>query len=347
MGLVSSVSRRLMPFGLPLRTQFPPDHLLDSRPLETLTVEQLEARTHRLDKLENLYHKGHDLAWDGKKLLAQLVKKHGSVKLPQEKKEAIANVFTVILWGELAAWEVASFLAERIRDNSEAKMAATIQTFDEARHYYVMRDYLRLLEIELPPPNAFVKSMLVQLISTESALFKLIGMQLFVEHVAVHLFKAIAETRVEPVLSGLMPYFARDEARHVGLGKLYLPDVLSKISRREALELQAYQLWLMSFMQLSMELHRKDADVLGIDLQASLRRAMREQSRMLDEIASHPRVRGLVVLPERLRFLNRWLIENVWASGERAEQGVLTKPWMLGARGTAVRVAERAWGAIA
>ncbi len=347
MGLVSNVSRRVMPFGIPLRTQFPPDHLLDSRPLEALTVENLEARTHRLQKLENLYHKGQSLAWDGQKILAQLVKKHGGVRVGDEKKEAIANVFTIILWGELAAWEVASFLAERIRDSSEAKMAATIQTFDEARHYYVMRDYLRLLDIPLPEPNAFVKSMLVQLISTDSVLMKLVGMQLFVEHVAVHLFKAMAEVRAEPVLAELMPYFGRDEARHVGLGKLYLPEVLSRITRREALELQAYQLWLMGFMQLSIEYHRKDAEVLGIDLQESLRRSLREQTRMLDEIASHPRVRGLVVLPERLRFLNRWLIENLWASGRAAERSALSKPWMLGVRGQAVRVAERAWRAVA
>ncbi len=347
MGLVSNVSRRVMPFGIPLRAQFPPDHLLDSRPLEALTVENLEARTRRLEKLENLYHKGQSLAWDGQKLLAQLVKKHGGVRVSDEKKEAIANVFTIILWGELAAWEVASFLAERIRDSSEAKMAATIQTFDEARHYYVMRDYLRLLDIQLPEPNAFVKSMLVQLISTESVLMKLVGMQLFVEHVAVHLFKAMAEVRAEPVLADLMPYFGRDEARHVGLGKLYLPEVLSRITRREALELQAYQLWLMGFMQLSIEYHRNDADVLGIDLQDSLRRSLREQTRMLDEIASHPRVRGLIVLPQRLRFLNRWLIENLWASGAAAEHSALSKPWMLGVRGQAVRAAERAWRAVA
>ncbi len=347
MGLVTSVSRRVMPFGLPLRMPFPPQHLLDSRPIDELTVDELETRTHRLAKLEGLYHKGQALAWDGKKVLAQLVKKHGGVHLSAEKRDAIANVFTVILWGELAAWEVASFLAERIRDNSEAKMAATIQTFDEARHYYVMRDYLRLLEIELPQPNAFVKSMLVQLITTDSVLMKLVGMQLFVEHVAVHLFRAIAEIGVEPVLSELMPYFGRDEARHVGLGKLYLPDVLSRITRREAIELQAYQLWLVGFMQLSMEFHRKDAEVLGIDLLDSLRRAMREQSKMLDEIASHPRVRGLVVLPDKLRFVNRWLIQNLWASGEAADQSLLARPWMIGARGAAVRVAERAWRAVA
>ena len=38
----------------------------------------------------------------------------------------------------------------------------------------------------------------------------------------------VAIAQVEPVLSDLMPYFERDEARHVGLGVLYLPKLLAK-----------------------------------------------------------------------------------------------------------------------
>ena len=197
-------------------------------------------------------------------------------------------------------------------------MAATIQTFDEARHYYVMRDYLELLEVDLPEPNGFVKSILSQVLTTDSILYKLIGMQLFVEHVAVHLFRAMSEARVEPVLADLLPYVHRDEARHVGLGKLYLPMVMNKLSRKEAVEVQLYQLWLGVFMQLSIELHAPHAQALGLDIQQTLRRAMRDQTDMLEEIASHYGVRGLVLMPRQLRFINRWLIENLW-SQERVE----------------------------
>ncbi|MCA9563642.1 MAG: hypothetical protein KC561_09140, partial [Myxococcales bacterium] len=141
MSWINRASKKVMPFGIPLKVDFPPSHLANSTFNPGTAVEELQSRTSRLKKLENLYHKGQQLSWDGRSLLKELVEKHGSPSsLAQEKKEALASMFTIILWGELGAWEVASFLAENIRDHTEAKMAATIQTFDEARHYYVMRD---------------------------------------------------------------------------------------------------------------------------------------------------------------------------------------------------------------
>ena len=59
---------------------------------------------------------------------------------------------------------------------------------------------------------------------------KLLGMQLIVESVAVTLFRSVAQAGVEPVLSELLPYFERDEARHVGLGVLYLPARWARIA---------------------------------------------------------------------------------------------------------------------
>lgn len=348
MGWIAQTSKKVLPFQISLKTEFPPRHLLYPEGLETLTVEELERRTKRLRKLENLYHKGQKLAWDGKSLLAELVEKHGKPTLPEETKHALGNIFTIIMWGELGAWEVASYLAEHIRDNTEAKMAATIQTFDEARHYYVMRDYLELLEIELPQPNSFVKTMLSQLVATDSMLQKLIGMQLFVEHIAVHLFRAISELEIEPILSDLLVYFHRDEARHVALGKLYLPSLLADLNRREAMQLQVYQLWLITFMQLSIEYHRDHAEVLGMDIGDAMRRALRDQTSMLEEIKQSSGVRGVVLLPKRLRFLNRWLIKHLWAKEQaQADKTVLSNPVARVARQRVARVAERAWGAVA
>ena len=48
------------------------------------------------------------------------------------------------------------------------------------------------------------------------------------------LFRSVAQAGVEPVISELMPYFERDEARHVGLGVLYLPKLLAKLGQRGA-----------------------------------------------------------------------------------------------------------------
>lgn len=308
---IPSLSRKVMPFGIVLGSEFPPAHILQ-RPVG-LTVEQLEERTRRLAKLENLYHKGQEAAWDGKAVLAELIAKHGPIRISEEKRTAIINIFGIILWGELAAWEVASYLAENIRDNTEAKMAATIQTFDEARHFYVLRDYLRELGCqEIPPINSFVKSILTQLLETDSVLDKLVGMQLFVEHIAVHLFKHIAEMRVEPVLSELLPYFQRDESRHVALGKLHLPEIFESLSSFETVRLYLYQLWLMTFMALSIEYHQKDARALGLDTRQAMVRALRDQTQMIEEMGALERRKGALLMPKRLRFLNRYLIRNAY-----------------------------------
>ena len=112
MGLVSRVSSKVMPFGIPLKFDFPPGEMLNPAPQTELPIAQLEERTRRLAKLENLYHKGQAASWDGKAVLAELVERHGGVQASPEKRAAIAEVFTIILWGELAAWEVSSYLAE-------------------------------------------------------------------------------------------------------------------------------------------------------------------------------------------------------------------------------------------
>ena len=318
MGLLSSVSRRVMPFGIPLGTEFPPKHMV--QPPLAATVAELEARTQRLQRLENLYHKGQEAAWDGKKLLAETLAKHGGVSLPDEKRKALTSVFSILMWGELAAWEVASFLAENIRDNTEAKMAATIQTFDEARHFYVLRDYLFAMNgpgSELPAPNAFVKSILTQIIGSESVIEKLVGMQLFVEHIAVHLFKHISEVNVEPVLTELLPYFHRDESRHVALGKLFLPEKFKELSAIEVARLQLYQLWLMTFMSLAIEWHQKDAEVLGLDTRTAMVRALKDQTFMIESMGGVKERRGALLLPKNLRFVNRYLIRQTFpAPGE-------------------------------
>ena len=95
--------------------------------------------------LERIYHKSQSQSWDGKEVLESLIAEHGTPYLDDEKKRALGRVFSLILWGELAAWRISAELADEI-EPLEAKMAATAQAFDEARHFYVMHDYLTALD---------------------------------------------------------------------------------------------------------------------------------------------------------------------------------------------------------
>ena len=215
------------------RDHFPPYELAD-RDL----VARTEARTR---KLARLYHVAQDQAWDGRAVLADLVARHGGIHFPPDKKEAMGRVAAVLLWGELAAWSISADLALRLEDPA-AKMAATSQVFDEARHFYVLRDYLWQAEIPLPRLGGYSRTILVDLLETDNLLHKLVGMQLMVENVALCLFKMIAAAQLEPVLSELLYYYERDEARHVGLGALALPTILPGLSSLEAGRLWLYQL---------------------------------------------------------------------------------------------------------
>ena len=62
---------------------------------------------------------------------------------------------------------------------------------------------------------------------------KLIGMQLLIEPVALTLFHIVRKLKLEPVLSELLPYYERDEARHIALGIQYLPAMLTQMSPAE------------------------------------------------------------------------------------------------------------------
>jgi hypothetical protein len=221
------------------RTQFPPYEYGDPA-----IVGLAQART---DTVARIYHKGHEQAWDGRTTLDELVAKHGGINFPEDKKAAFAKIASVLLWGELAAWSISADLAVKLED-TPAKMAASSQVFDEARHFYVLRDYMWRAGIQVEKLGGWSRTLLVELLETDNLLYKVVGMQLLVESTAVVMFRTLAEAKLEPVLSELLYYFERDEARHVGLGVLTLPDVLEGLSDREALALW----WFQTRMQLEM-----------------------------------------------------------------------------------------------
>lgn len=274
--------------------------------------DHLREAQQKYAKLERLYHVGANKAWDGKQVLAELLAKHGGIRLSDDKKRALGEIFSTILWGELAAWSISADLALQLED-TEAKMAATSQVFDEARHFYVMRDYLLALDIpgDLPPLDGYTHTVLTELLETERLVDKLLGMQLIVESVAVTLFRSVAQAGVEPVLSELMPYFERDEARHVGLGVLYLPKLLAALGPLEAARLKMKQLKIVTLIGWGTHLKKRHFETLGIDNNDGFRRGVRLNREVLmgmrsDKGADPP---GVLVGDPRLDVINDWAID--------------------------------------
>src|SRR5262249_16174685 len=181
----------------------------------------------------------------------------------EEKREAVAGIFEIILWGELAAWKISAELADRI-EPLEAKMAATSQAHDEARHFYVMYDYLIELGYKPTRIDPFSQKVLDITLNSDSLANKLLGMQLMIETIALTIFAEVREARVEPVLAELMPYYEKDEARHVGVGTQYLPQLMRKMNRWEAAKTTAFQLRLVFWTLAGLKAMEKDLATMGI-----------------------------------------------------------------------------------
>ena len=118
-----------------------PSHARRVVPYEMFDRESFGLAANNARLLERVYHKGQEQVWDGREVLSSLIAEHGQPRLDARTQQALGRVFAIILWGELAAWRISAELADEI-EPLEAKMAATSQAFDEARHFYVMHDYL-------------------------------------------------------------------------------------------------------------------------------------------------------------------------------------------------------------
>jgi hypothetical protein len=260
-------------------TSFPPYEMLEST-----AVEDASKKTKRL---ERLYHLTQQHSWDGKAVLGALIDKHGppGKDMPQETREALSRVLTILMWGELAAWNISADLALQIPD-MDAKMAATAQVFDEARHFYVMRDYVKLLG-PVPPLGGLPRRLLSKVLQAPSLATKLIGMQLLFETNAVVIFRRIADSDVCPILSEVLPYFERDESRHVGLGVMYVPRLIENMSAAEARRTARFQLECILLLMAGGFTVREDFGRLGLDQRLMATRVTSMQDDIVQQMAEH------------------------------------------------------------
>ncbi len=237
-----------------------------------------EAKT--FNKCENIYHKGQTMAWNGKEVLDMLVAKHGKPSMDPQTRAALQRIFAIILWGELAAWRISAQLADRLVP-MEAKMAATSQVHDEARHFYVMYDYLSMLG-DVPKTLDFAPRKLLQMVlRTDNLAYKLLGMQLMVETLALTIFQAVRLAAPEPVLAELMKYYERDEARHVGLGMQYLPVLLKDMSKLDMVGFFSFQARILALGMWETKVIEGDLTTLGIDPREVMERGRAKQMLVL------------------------------------------------------------------
>jgi len=250
------------------------------------TPQRAEEEARRARKIESIYHVGQVKAWDGRAVLqeslARFPVKDGEERIPRRTREALASVFSVLMWGELAAWRVSAQLADLMTDN-EHRMAATSQAHDEARHYYVLHDYLKALNVEIPPLDDHSRAFLNACLSTRSVLNKVVGMQLFVETIALTIFKMVREMNVDPALSLVLAYYERDEARHVGFGVQALPQLVARAGFGGRVRLLMFEARVLTSMLRSLKAREADLRLVGVDPRTLLEDGGARFQRIVDD----------------------------------------------------------------
>ena len=150
---------------------------------------------------------------------------------------------SVLLYGEHGAMLVCSQLVESV-SGTDAKFFQATQVVDEARHTEVINRYVtEKLEGLMYPMPANERELFDVLLADRRWTVKTVGLQLVAETFAVALFRMLAETSKDPLLTSICRRILQDESRHMGFGMLSLPDVVGQMSDAERRELEDFTGW--------------------------------------------------------------------------------------------------------
>ncbi|MFZ9444360.1 MAG: ferritin-like domain-containing protein, partial [Ilumatobacteraceae bacterium] len=122
----------------------------------------------------------------------------------------------------------------------DAKLYASTQVVDEARHVEVFARYLDEKLGGGYQINAHLRMLLDDIINDSRWDMTYLGMQVMVEGLALAAFGNMYQFVSEPLLKQLLRYVMSDEARHVAFGVLSLQEVYSQMSDKEIKDRQEF-----------------------------------------------------------------------------------------------------------
>jgi len=157
--------------------------------------------------------------------------------------ERRAFTFTQLFLGEQAALALCSQLLNMVPE-TETKFCLAGQIIDEARHVEVFGRYLDKLGFDSPfnPP---LEELIHRLLESDHYGEKIVGMQIFLEGIAVGLFQRFQHDSPDPLMRELITLVLRDESRHAGFGVIYLADRFRNVSAAERSRIEGFvgDLW--------------------------------------------------------------------------------------------------------
>ena len=122
----------------------------------------------------------------------------------------------------------------------DAKLYASTQTIDEARHVEVFHRYLDEKMGGSFQVNAHLRMLLDDIIEDSRWDMTYLGMQVMVEGLALAAFGFMHQMTEEPLLKKMLRYVMSDEARHVAFGVLSLKEVYDGMSDAEMKDRQEF-----------------------------------------------------------------------------------------------------------
>jgi hypothetical protein len=122
----------------------------------------------------------------------------------------------------------------------DAKLYASTQVMDEARHVEVFARYLDEKLEGGYQINAHLRALLDDIVTDSRWDMTYLGMQIMVEGLALAAFGYMHQLTGEPLLKKLLRYVMSDEARHVAFGVLSLQEVYAQMSDVEIKDRQIF-----------------------------------------------------------------------------------------------------------
>ncbi|MFM2076668.1 MAG: hypothetical protein RJA49_558 [Actinomycetota bacterium] len=122
----------------------------------------------------------------------------------------------------------------------DAKLYASTQVVDEARHVEVFARYLEEKLGGQYQINIHLRMLLDDIINDSRWDMTYLGMQVMVEGLALAAFGFQHELTTEPLLKKLLRYVMSDEARHVAFGVLSLKECYEQMTDKEIAERQEF-----------------------------------------------------------------------------------------------------------
>ena len=122
----------------------------------------------------------------------------------------------------------------------DAKLYASTQVMDEARHVEVFHRYLDEKLDGGFQVNAHLRLLLDDIVNDSRWDMTYLGMQIMVEGLALAAFGFMHQLTQEPLLKQLLRYVMSDEARHVAFGVLSLKEVYEEMTDGEMKDRQEF-----------------------------------------------------------------------------------------------------------